>query len=84
MIHILLHPLITLLYTSQQELFPECCRTHLSDISKHSVTIISVNSEIVQWFALEGTLSIIYFQARSCGRAPSTRTGSPKPYPTCP
>lgn len=35
MIHLLLHPLIRLLYTSQQELFPERCQTHQGNISKY-------------------------------------------------
>lgn len=59
MIHLLLLPLIALLYTRQQELFPECCQTYKSDISKYSVITIKVNCRIVQWFVLKGTSNII-------------------------
>lgn len=59
MIHLLLHPLIALLYTSKQELFPECRQTHQSGISKHPIIILNVNCKTEQWFGLEGTLNTI-------------------------
>lgn len=83
MIRLLLSPLMALFTPVSQSCVPGRCQTQTSDISKHSLIAINVNSKIVQWFALEGTLNIIYFHLfHCCGQGTFTRAGSSNP--TCP